>query len=179
MEPLEAGLSFALELVGAEAGALLLSDPQEHLIVVAERMWATGRMTASEELWRRAQSGVRGALLASPVLALPVEIAGRLSGMLCVQLPERTAAAPARVDDLGVLAGMLVTLAASGPRPRPRPGLALIHEAADPATALKRLLDTARGNVSQLARDLGCTRKAIYAAAERYHVRLAQRAGPR
>lgn len=176
---LEAGLILVAEVVGADAIALLVTDGHGQLQVAADRMWAAGRLALSDDLWRRALAGATGPLLAPPVLGFPVELGGRMSGMLCVELPSRLDGPPARVADLNLLAHLLVDVALNGPRRRTPVGIEAIHKAADPAGAFMRKLATAHGNVSQMARDVGCTRKAIYAAAERYGVRLPRRGGRR
>ncbi len=172
---LDAGLPLASEVAAASAVVVLVADPDGRPRVAGERMWAAGRRSKSEGLWSKALGGADGPLLDPPVLALPVHTGNGLVGMLCVELPERLDGRPARVADLTSLARILVEIVVHGPRERPPVGIAVIHRAADPAAAFAHWLATAHGNLSQMARILGCTRKALYAAAERHGVRLVRR----
>lgn len=179
MDPIEAGLLFMLESLGADAGAVLLADGSA-LSVRAERRWGEPLLRISRELWRQAQGGLRGPLVSPPVLAFTGATGDRLIGLACAALPAegrllaegRTAA----VHDISWLAQYLVQVAATTPAGGSRPaGLVHIHESADPAAALRRMLERCDYNVAALARRLSCTRKAIYAAGRRYSVRIAAR----
>jgi hypothetical protein len=174
MDTLEAGLIFSIRAVGAEAGAVLLGDASGELRVAAEHMWAPRLLSEARDLWHTARGGAHGPLLSHPVLALPVEADGRLVGLLCLSLPERPTGRPTRIEDLGALARLLID-SALDPIPQASKGLAVIHQAADPKRALLRCLERSEWNVSALARDLGCSRKAVYEAAERYGVRIGGR----
>ncbi len=174
-EVLEAGLLLASEVAGADTAAVFIPEPDGRPRLAAERMWADSRRTCSERLWRQARAGADGPLLDPPVLALPVHVGAELAGMLCVEISEQLEGRATRVGELISLARILVEICTFGPRQRQPLSLAAIHRSADPAAALTSRLAVAHGNVSQLARNLRCTRKAIYAAAERYGVRLAHR----
>lgn len=172
---LDGGLLLASEVAGADTAAVFVAEPGGRARLAAERMWAASRHACSERLWGQARAGADGPLLDPPVLALPVHIGGELAGMLCVEISEQLEGRATRVGELISLARILVEICVFGPRPRQPPSLAAIHRSADPAAALTSRLAFVHGNVSQLARNLRCTRKAIYAAAERYGVRLAHR----
>lgn len=172
MDPIEAGLVFALKMIDGDTGAVLLGAG-ERLDVRAERMWAPPLLAVSRDLWARALAGARGVLLSPPVIAFPAITEGRLAGLLCVAVPPH--GRPAAMQDMETFAQFLVRQAVDNPAPLPAAGLAMIHLAADPAAALVKLLERHRWNVSSLADELQCTRKAIYAAARRYNVRLVAR----
>lgn len=172
MDPIEAGLLFMLEALGADAGAVLLAAG-DALSVRAERRWGEPLLRVSRELWDRAQGGARGPMLSPPVLAFPAMSGDRLVGLACVAVPAE--GRTATVQDVTWLAQYLVQVAVSasvGARPA---RLAHIHESADPAAALMRMYERCDWNVAAMARRLSCTRKAIYAAARRYSVRIAAR----
>jgi hypothetical protein len=172
---LDAGLLLASEVAGADAVAVFIAESHGRPRLAAERMWAASRHACSERLWGQADAGADGPLLDPPVLALPVRVGAELVGMLCVEISEHLEGRATRVGELIALARILVEICVFGPRQRQPPSLAAIHRSADPAAALTSRLAVVHGNVSQLARNLRCTRKAIYAAAERYGVRLAHR----
>lgn len=169
-DSIEAGLMFGLSLAGAESGAVLVSAGEE-LTVRAQRMWAPPLLETARELWVRLCAGDDGPLLDTPVLAFPGRVSGHLAGLFCVALPS----GPGCRVSFSAVSAFAHILVAQAVQPTMRgraAGLKLIRDAADPAAVLVRLLERHRWNVSSLADELGCTRKAIYAACRRYRVTI-------
>lgn len=167
MASVDDGFDFFLGLAGARAGVLLVARPGGKTEVVADRRGGP-LVQAVRDLWEREPSA-SGELFEPPVAAWwkgqPP------SGMLYLELES------APLVDVQRLAGVALGLiefatAAAAETPRLRESLELIHAAVDPAKTLRRLLGEVEGNVSALARRLGCRRASVYAICDKYGVPL-------